>query len=449
MNSSHNYFVNNNQNTIIFFFHGFGASCELSEGLKNIFKKGEFQNFICVDSGDYNDSTVIPLQTQIENSVRHILKIKESDAYKELFKQGVYFVGFSQGGIIARMVFNLYDSISDHVRRLITVGTPNVGLEELKVTSFDFSDSIVNYLATSWIGKNFFSGNFYLDKKEWKIKDSNIDLSDDYYLLNCAFTNNLMDITLDKSDNEEELNILKQFIEKCTFIKNKYNNLEMFITIMYSDDQLILPPNSPILGQDFQEQSKEDLVQRLEAEAQGKINQYRDDFAKYIDAAKNQNPNQANYKQRFENSKFLKDLYQNDLNSMKQILENSPDQKYLKPVNYKNMDFYKNNILHLKDLIANQRYLSCVVGKNHLQHDIDELFILILRPLAMWTPRIPKYSTIELSRQLHKYRFIDYNLIPISRLYCDFTLINPEEEELNLMEDIDSTPSIGKFHILI
>lgn len=42
-------------------------------------------------------------------------------------------IGYSQGGLVARWLFNFCKGVSDKVKRLVTIGTPNLGIYHINL----------------------------------------------------------------------------------------------------------------------------------------------------------------------------------------------------------------------------------------------------------------------------------------------------------------------------
>lgn len=118
-------------NRPVLFFHDFGKSCE-SESLSKLFH--------CIETGaDLIDSTVnIHEQAKIGcQLIKRLIGYKDKNVKKK-FKDGFHFLGFGQGGLIARAIYNYCDEVRHLVKRIMTAGTPNLGVSEIpKLKGFD------------------------------------------------------------------------------------------------------------------------------------------------------------------------------------------------------------------------------------------------------------------------------------------------------------------------
>ena len=419
------YFSEYNYESIIFIFHGHGDNCAgagivrytgmLSTG-------GGFKNIICVESGDGNDSVFVPLSTQISNALTHVRATLDLEEYSAKIQNGVFFLGLSQGGIIARMIFNENEDISNVVKRIITVGTPNIGISNLNMFNANYKNSFVNWIVKSSIGQSYSAANFYVGFDQSKIKDNNVDINVRFSYLNCAFDESSIQEFLDKPNNtQEETNAFADYIEKCAIIKSYYDKLDMFATFMFVKDALINPTNSPILGQRIAETDPLFAQNKIEALIESLTSKHNFYTTALNSATQAKNQQLIfNYTQTLKQTEYMINFHNADLDLVKSSIEGmGEDSKFYNPFGFLNSEFYKYDILHIRRLYQNNRYLSCAFNRQHMEFGFGE-FEAIIRLLNY--PRKIRYKPME---SLMAYpNFILPNLIEPLRLYCDFTLIN-------------------------
>ena len=112
----------------IFFFHEFGASCQKYEALKLS------DEFICLESGKHSAS-FLSLKYQTENickTFRNSIE-KSKKAFKHIDTTGFYLMGIEQGGLIARYLLHYCDNIKPFIKGIITIGTPNLGVDDHRI----------------------------------------------------------------------------------------------------------------------------------------------------------------------------------------------------------------------------------------------------------------------------------------------------------------------------
>ena len=110
-------------------FHGLGSNCILeSEYSQKLCAK-------CIETGS-NLLSLYSIKTQGQKGCK-ILK-KEMEANPEIFKNGLYLIGMSQGGLIVRWIYKNCDiylpklpPIRNLIKRIVTLGTPNYGVDRL------------------------------------------------------------------------------------------------------------------------------------------------------------------------------------------------------------------------------------------------------------------------------------------------------------------------------
>lgn len=188
----------------------------------------------------------------------------------EAFKFGFHLVGWSQGGLVARLVFHRCPCVRPYIRRLITVGTPNLGINTTAMTGLrNFLSNLAVMIFSQEILKDGLSITSYINKCELVTK------SDTEQYETCEYSALISELlktavvlkkpeTANEPKNEvnmcaledlsvEELiqNQLEKKLGKYEAYEDNvpiYDGLEGMINIMFSEDELIHPPNSSIFG---------------------------------------------------------------------------------------------------------------------------------------------------------------------------------------------------------
>jgi hypothetical protein len=367
--------------------------------------------------------------TQVIKGATFIENIIKSPELAEKAKRGIYFLGISQGGVIARMIFNLYDEISDYVKRIVTLGTPNSGIEKVEILDSDFQNGIVNFLLTTNWAKRNFSAAFYSGKNDTKsLEGQNIDFNDFFFYLNCSNVKELTNIFADSAKTEEENAAFTDYCEICAKIKFKYSQLELFMTVMYVDDKMILPPNSAIFGQNHVTNNVDQLIQRV----QGNILALKNTRKIYLNLLNEINItkpfvpslesdfNKVHYKVKsIENQIYVMSEDLNYINNTKMNTE----REYSFPISLADTKFYKDDILSIQTLTNNSRYLSCSINQPHVSETEDDFISLGIRPFTIQTPHLPFRYTDEELMSFYAGNFINPDDISYLQLYCDFSLL--------------------------
>ena len=108
-------------------FHGLGDSCAGNRYNDYLYK--------CVETGAGNDSLNLSIEQQALEGCR-LLK-EELDTLKPSF----YVLGYSQGGLIARWIQLHCKEVRGMIKRMVLVGTPNLGIDKLP-TSESFKPKV-------------------------------------------------------------------------------------------------------------------------------------------------------------------------------------------------------------------------------------------------------------------------------------------------------------------
>jgi hypothetical protein len=182
---------------------------------------------ICIETGANNESRLqIEKQAKIGCST-----LKETIFKKGLirpeFQYGFHLVGHSQGGLIARQVFESCPEIRPYVATITTDGTPNLGVEKLPdLTKFGMEDSpklakaanCILWLVEKWV-------KFFRFERDWSFLQY-LNPSKGY----------------------------SKFIERLNYKATAhYQDLELFNMLMYSDDFVVVPRSSATFGTDYVE----------------------------------------------------------------------------------------------------------------------------------------------------------------------------------------------------
>ena len=247
------YFKNANRQTPVFIFHGLGDSCDQINRFWKpaIMASDNFTNVFCVESGNGNDSVMKNMEEQVQKAADYISSIYKDANYTALMDDGIFFLGLSQGGIIARLVFNNFPVISERVRRLITLGSPQSGLDELpEVSGNKTVDNVLGYLLSTKLGNYVSSVGFFTGHSDKDIAKGNFQMDHPFYSLNCNLKSEeklrQLDTVVGNHLEEEAKEKLRAFLKNCVRIKEEYNHLEMMVNVAFYNDKTITPANSAI-----------------------------------------------------------------------------------------------------------------------------------------------------------------------------------------------------------
>ena len=121
-----------------FFFHGLNANCPFGQRkMKGVQFLDENHNELrnrmateyCIETGVFTNS-MTNLETQAQDACDQIKKIviDNSGTVRTEFLFGFHILGYSQGGLLARILYKTCDRIRPYIVTLITDGSPNLGL---------------------------------------------------------------------------------------------------------------------------------------------------------------------------------------------------------------------------------------------------------------------------------------------------------------------------------
>ena len=438
------YFPNTNKGTIIFIFHGFGDTCDKINlyWRPQMMAEDSFQNVICVESGDGATSVLSNMNDQVTKAAVHINSIYENGEYTELFKKGVYFLGLSQGGIIARIVFNQYPGISNYVRRIITFGTPHSGVDHVAGALEGGLPGFLDWLVKTSFGSWLSSAGFYVGSSDIDLTFGQLSSDNPFFTLNCNFDfetvrgliNTSQTITVTMKNKIEEL------IQECGEIRSRYNRLEMFVAVGYVQDKMVQPIISQIFGANFLKlnmHNQEMYAQSAKVEIQNKIQKKKNDviiinykpyFQKNYNSQgmslKDRNQMQsdiitrANLNKSIEYLKSIEDLIQDDVEQIQGTIERAEiNYDFYAPSNLKTTDIYVNNALNFENLYQSNRLLMCSINANHLETTPGEIAMIAVRLFGLPTPKtLNRINQIQIPQNTP---FMRSELLQGLRMYCD------------------------------
>lgn len=195
-------------------FHGLGHSCA-EEGMVNFTQYlgeqlGTYTRCVEIGTGSFS-SYVMSLTEQVNEACN---KIKSDSNYAA----GLNVVGFSQGGIIARGVFQKCSGLSIQV--VNTVGSPNMGVDKIPNCEIGFSCKVYNSAATLGGYTSAFQatgpGGYYKDQYRY-----------DTYLQKSSF---LADLNNERSVNQNYI--------------DSYLSLDWFVQVYFTEDTVCVPKQS-------------------------------------------------------------------------------------------------------------------------------------------------------------------------------------------------------------
>jgi hypothetical protein len=215
------------------FFLGLGRTCENAKGLKSRYGK-------CVPTCDSSFSSGLDLYNQAVRGCAELIKEMFADGkIKPEFEFGFHLYGRSQGGLIARLVLHICHEIRPYIKRVATVGTPNMGINEYpKIPGcYGCLVGLLNCLVSclpACMLEDKISARQYLNKISYNGLETSFEYAD---LINFLLCNEV------KSDAR-----YKEPQEKI------YSSLEGVVAFMFVDDAVIIP-NESTLFQDIKIQA--------------------------------------------------------------------------------------------------------------------------------------------------------------------------------------------------
>ncbi len=211
------------------YFHGIGGKCP---------EKGKFSFRVCIETGKGLFPSIRDLGLQSETGCR----ILENEIFDQignvrpLFRNGFHLEGSSQGGIIVRMIFRNCHKVRPLVRRILTYGTPNMGIN--RISKLEGLKKVASLFLRLIEKSN--------TREEMKAKYSF------YQFLN----------TVEKvGDNEEVVysDLIGELLKSVTYTKDGqvvtedriYDKLEAMVVVQFTEDEVVVPRSSATFGMTF------------------------------------------------------------------------------------------------------------------------------------------------------------------------------------------------------
>jgi hypothetical protein len=214
----------------IFLFHAWRGSCENQENLP----------WECIETGAglIKSSDCILEQAKKACSILES-KMFEDGVLKKEYQFGIHLIGRSQGGLIARALFHFCPKIRPLIRRILTFGTPHLGinrhpnyiLAKIGIILLQFVNDEEN-LKKNWSFYQYL--NIPNSKNSQNPEDSPYESSPLIQsLLNKVTTGRVISLG-NKKLNDQYLKI--------------YDKLEAMINIEYALDKMLDDPRSAVFG---------------------------------------------------------------------------------------------------------------------------------------------------------------------------------------------------------
>ncbi len=232
-------------------FHGLGSECfEINPDFP-------FRKCIETGAGFFKSRENLIIQALSACDILEEEIYDSKGKVTEEFKNGFHLEGRSQGGLIARMVFQYCPKVRPLVRRILTIGTPNLGVNKLP----DFH--IIQRLGIGFL--EWTNANDDL-KKSWsffQFRNENPveETSDDKTPI--TFTPMIKDllkkIATKKYDQADITYATDKQLEKEIYT---YKNLEAMINIQFTGDKMVAPISSSTFFMQYQniENTTKDVI---------------------------------------------------------------------------------------------------------------------------------------------------------------------------------------------
>lgn len=264
----------------VIFLHGLGSSC------------GDYKSLLAmhvrIQCFDIN-SRIWSLKTIKSQSIGFCKEIKKKidNAKKKEFKDydnGFYLIGASQGGIIARGILHFCSDIREYVKGMVTIGTPNMGLDQIPEQLNKKEDDVWYLKFVKWIARGRVrsvlnesndSATFgpyeyintyrnvgkYVDTKEETITDINYDIYEKGYTNNTPVSLGgfIRNVNTKQIYVKRPGKIINEFIEDDNK-ENRYINLDVNLHVMFDKDTMILPINSQVFGANLKTTSSDNKI---------------------------------------------------------------------------------------------------------------------------------------------------------------------------------------------
>lgn len=219
-------------------FHGLGGEC---------FKTSKAVPYRkCVETGNGFFGSTDNLYDQATKGC----KLLEEEMFDkdgnitEKFKYGFHLEGKSQGGLIARLIFHTCPKVRPWVRRILTYGTPNLGVDKLPdhLPGQKLGIGLVKAFTTEESRKKNFSFMQYLNEEKEKSGQEEVKAERPYAKLIKELLS-MVNVEI-KTENDQVKIVGKKNLKI-------YNELEAMINIQFTEDRMVTPPSSSTFGMKF------------------------------------------------------------------------------------------------------------------------------------------------------------------------------------------------------
>lgn len=210
----------------ILYFHGYGVSCSPDEN------KVWNRKCIEVGSGIFGSLASLYDQTRIACEILTAEIFDEKNEVNSDFKYGFHLQGISQGGLIARLVFHLCPKVRPHVKTLLTVGTPNLGINTKpdKIYMKGPLTFLESVMSEETLLRNV---SFYQYRNKFVYSSEDLTQAPTGLMLGPVVEDLLTKV---KGDNGEYITNLKE--------KKIYNKLDLMLNVYFAQDKVVIPPSS-------------------------------------------------------------------------------------------------------------------------------------------------------------------------------------------------------------
>ena len=419
-------------------------------------EEDSFVNVICVESGDGATSVLSSMNDQVTKAAVHINKVYEDPDYSEQFKKGVYFLGLSQGGIIARIVFNQFPGISNFVRRIITFGTPHSGVDQVAGALEGGLPGFLDWLVKTSFGSWLSSAGFYVGSSDTNVSFGQLNSNNPFFTLNCNFDFETVRGLMSRSETITDAvrNKIEDLIVECGEIRTRYNRLEMFVAVGYAQDHVVQPISSQLFGANFIKLNmvnqrmyalsmKANVVNKIQSKMCNldTINSrpyFQPNFKIQGMSLKDRNQmqtdiiTQRSLKKSIENLKDIETLIQYDVEQIDGTVERAGnDYDFYSPSNLKTTGILVNNALNFETLYKSNRLLMCAINGRHLETTPGEIAMIAVRLFGLPTPR-----TLNQNNQIQipvNTPFMRAEMLQGLRMYCDMGCLTYPKLDMRLL----------------
>ena len=247
------FFYSNQQNLDprpVRIFHGLGDDC-LNHDYQN-----ENENFKCIETGAGGKSYTKSIKAQALKGCKQL-----KNEIKTLMPS-FYVIGFSQGGLIARWIQLHCEGVGPLIKRMVLVGTPNLGMKKLP-SSDSFQEKVYSLNEVKSI---IYSNKEYLKSfDEINRKEKIEHLFKKATPTNKPFSKSLFDAGVKlagwikpilKPLNLGPMNYLNSKLSYSPLILNlseksktgSLNTLDFLVVIANRDERVVSPPESVTFG---------------------------------------------------------------------------------------------------------------------------------------------------------------------------------------------------------